>query len=176
MSDINTARRGQCRNKDEVLSWDEMFIWQAYIASLRSKDPSTQVGAVVVKNNRLLSEGYNGTPRGVADESFIWNKNKGADWIDTKYPYVIHAEANALINYHGLGADLVGATLYTTLYPCNDCAKLIIQSGINEVCYLRKPIDFSTNQIFQAAVRLFDRPDITVRQITVRKNFKMLVI
>lgn len=121
-------------NKDYI-SIEDCFALEALLTSLRSKDPNCQVGAVLVSSdNRILSTGYNGAPCGISDEEFPWQKE--GDFLDTKYAFVVHAEKNAIFGYTGDGAKLKGAKLYTTLFPCNECMKAIIQSGITEVIYL----------------------------------------
>ena len=120
--------------RTDVISWDEFFMRVAVAASLRSKDPNTQVGACIADtNHRILSVGYNGTPTGLNDDDFPWETD--ADPLLDKHNYVIHAEANAILNYRGSLKDLDGASVYVTLFPCNECAKAIIQSGISEVVY-----------------------------------------
>ena len=119
--------------RDGYISWDEYFMGVALLAAQRSKDPSTQVGACIVDaNNRILSTGYNGFPKGCSDDEFPWNRDDTLG--ETKYPFVVHAELNAILN--ASGKSLAGATLYVALFPCNECAKAIIQSGIAEVVYL----------------------------------------
>ena len=119
--------------RQNYLSWDEFFMGIAKLAGARSKDPSTQVGACIVdENNRVLAIGYNGTPNNFDDDAFPWDR-EGED-LETKYLYVIHAERNAIAN--GNRISLRGARIYVDLFPCNECAKLIIQSGIKEVIYL----------------------------------------
>ena len=117
--------------RNDYISWDEYFMGVALLAAKRSKDPNTQVGACIVnKNKRILSTGYNGFPYGCSDDTFSWDR----EGSDTKYKYVVHAELNAILNAGG--KDLSGARLYVDLFPCNECAKAIIQSGIAEVVYL----------------------------------------
>ena len=117
--------------RNDYISWDEYFMGVALLAAKRSKDPNTQVGACIVnKNKRILSTGYNGFPYGCSDDTFSWER----EGEDTKYKYVVHAELNAILNAGG--KDLSGARLYVDLFPCNECAKAIIQSGISEVVYL----------------------------------------
>ena len=117
----------------DYISWDEYFMGVALLAAERSKDPSTQVGACIVdENKRILSTGYNGFPQGCSDDEFPWNRDESLG--ETKYPFVVHAELNAILN--SSGKSLSGATLYVGLFPCNECAKAIIQSGIREVVYL----------------------------------------
>lgn len=117
--------------RNDYISWDEYFMGVALLAAKRSKDPNTQVGACIVnKNKRILSTGYNGFPYGCSDDTFSWER----DGDDTKYKYVVHAELNAILNAGG--KDLTGSRIYVDLFPCNECAKAIIQSGISEVIYL----------------------------------------
>ena len=117
-------------------SWDENFMLHAVVASARSKDPSSQVGACIVgSNNRILSLGYNGAPNSWDDNEFPWER-EAEDENYIKYPYVIHGEMNALLNYKGDNKDLVGSTVYVTLFPCSNCAKCLAQAGIKRVVYL----------------------------------------
>ena len=118
--------------REKYLSWDDYFMGLAVLSGKRSKDPNTQVGAcIVTPQNRIASVGYNGFPMGCSDDVFPWNRE--GDDINTKYPYVVHAELNAILNSK---ADLNGCTIYVSLFPCNECAKAIIQSGIKKVVYL----------------------------------------
>jgi len=120
----------------DYLNWDEYFMGIAVITSMRSKDPSTCVGACIVgDDNRILSTGYNGTPNGLSDDEFPWNRS-GNQQNETKYPYVCHAEFNAILNYHGSKKDFFNGRIYVNLFPCQECAKMLIQSGIKEVIYL----------------------------------------
>lgn len=122
--------------REDVLSWDESFMLHAVIASGRSKDPNSQVGACIVgPNKRILSLGYNGAPNQWSDDEFPWDRNN-EDPKNNKYPYVIHAEMNALLNYKGDNKDLEGSTVYVTLFPCHECAKCLAQAGIKKVVYL----------------------------------------
>ena len=117
--------------RTDYISWDEYFMGVAKLAARRSKDPSTQVGACIVsRENIIISTGYNGMPKGCSDDEFPWDRT-GAE---TKYPYVVHAELNAILNANG--RDLRGSRVYVALFPCNECAKAIIQSGVKEVIYL----------------------------------------
>lgn len=116
----------------DYISWDEYFMGVAMLSGMRSKDPNTQVGACIVSSdNKILSMGYNGFPIGCSDDDFPWEREGEA--LDTKYLYSTHSELNAILNYRGGSLD--GATLYVSLFPCNECAKAIIQSGISEVIY-----------------------------------------
>ena len=121
--------------RKDYISWDEYFMAIAKLSAKRSKDPNTQVGACIVSSdNRILSIGYNGAPNGYNDDNFPWDREGNP--LDTKYLYVVHAERNAILNYRGSRKDLEDAKIYVDLFPCNECAKLIIQSGIKEVIYL----------------------------------------
>ena len=119
--------------REGYISWDEYFMGVALLAAQRSKDPSTQVGACIVDDSkRILSTGYNGFPHGCSDDDFPWNRDDSKG--ETKYQFVVHAELNAILN--ASGKNLNGSTVYVALFPCNECAKAIIQSGITEVVYL----------------------------------------
>ncbi len=117
----------------DYISWDEYFMGVALLAAQRSKDPNTQVGACIVDDqNRILSTGYNGFPHGCSDDEFPWNRDESLG--ETKYQFVVHAELNAILNSRG--KSLAGSRVYVALFPCNECAKAIIQAGISEVVYL----------------------------------------
>lgn len=117
--------------RKDYITWDEYFMGIAKLSAKRSKDPNTQVGACIVnKDKKIVAIGYNGFPHGISDDEFPWD-NKG-DFLDTKYPYVVHAEANAILN---ATTTLDNTTLYVSLFPCNECMKLIIQAGIKEIVY-----------------------------------------
>lgn len=119
--------------RQDYISWDEYFMGVALLAAQRSKDPSTQVGACIVSpENKILSVGYNGMPTGCDDDDFPWARE--GDRLETKYPYVCHAELNAILNTRGF--NLTGSKIYVPLFPCNECAKAIIQAGIRTVIYL----------------------------------------
>lgn len=149
-------------NRTDYLSWDEYFMAIAKLSAMRSKDPSTQVGACIVgRDNRILSIGYNGAPNGVEDEAFPWKREGHA--LETKYLYVCHAEMNAILNYRGSRKDLENAKIYVDLFPCNECAKLIIQSGIKEVIYLSDKYAKTDNVI--ASKALFDMCGVTYKKL-----------
>lgn len=117
--------------RQDVLSWDSYFMGLAHLSAKRSKDPSTQVGAVIVDSNKhVIGIGYNGLPVGCSDDEFPWERD--GEFGDTKYPYVVHAELNAILNST---SSLKGCTIYVSLFPCNECAKAIIQSGISRIVY-----------------------------------------
>lgn len=119
--------------RNGYISWDEYFMGIALLSAKRSKDPSTQVGACIVNDeNRIMSVGYNGMPKGCSDDEFPWERDGGM--LDTKYAFVCHAELNAILNFRG--GSLSGCKVYCTLFPCNECAKAIIQSGLKEIIYL----------------------------------------
>lgn len=118
--------------REDYISWDEYFMGVSKLSGMRSKDPNTQVGACIVSNNnKILSMGYNGFPNGCDDDNFPWDRE--GDFMDTKYAYVTHSELNAILNYRG--GSLEGTKLYVSLFPCNECAKAIIQAGIKTVVY-----------------------------------------
>ena len=117
------------KKREDYLKWDEYFMAIAKLSAMRSKDPSTQVGACIVSSdNRILSIGYNGAPNGYNDDDFPWARD--GEELETKYPYVCHGELNAILNYRGNRRELESSTLYVTLFPCNECAKIVIQAGI----------------------------------------------
>ena len=121
--------------RTNYITWDEYFMSVAKLAAMRSKDPSTQVGACIVsQDNKILSMGYNGFPKGCSDDTFPWGKGD-PDPYNEKYLYVTHSELNAILNFRG--GSLEGSKLYVNLFPCNECAKAIIQAGIRTVIYER---------------------------------------
>ena len=118
--------------REGYLTWDEYFMGVAMLSGMRSKDPNSQVGACIVsEDNKILSMGYNGFPKGCSDDAFPWARE--GEPLDTKYLYVTHSELNAILNYRG--GSLEGAKMYVTLFPCNECAKAIIQAGIKTLVY-----------------------------------------
>ncbi|XP_051242420.1 deoxycytidylate deaminase isoform X2 [Dicentrarchus labrax] len=125
---------GTTRKREEYLEWPEYFMAVAFLSAQRSKDPSSQVGACIVnQENKIVGIGYNGMPNGCDDDLLPWSRSAD-DRLDTKYPYVCHAELNAIMNKNS--ADVKGCTMYVALFPCNECAKLIIQAGIRDVVFL----------------------------------------
>lgn len=147
------------KKRDDYISWDEYFMGVAILSSLRSKDPNTQVGACIVNADRkIVGVGYNGFPLGCSDDVLPWNRE--GDWIDTKYPYVCHAELNAILNSI---QNLKNCTIYVDLFPCNECAKAIIQSGIKKVVYLSdkyKDIDST-----KASKKMLDGAGVVYEQL-----------
>ena len=149
--------------RTDYITWEEYFMAVAQLSGLRSKDPSTQVGACIVnRNKRIIGIGYNGFPTGCSDDELPWNRE--GDFLDTKYPYVCHAELNAITNATNRH-DLDGATLYVSLYPCNECAKLIVQAGIREVVYLSDK--YAGDDKFVAARRILDMAGVRSRALHV---------
>ena len=144
----------------DYISWDEYFMGVALLASQRSKDPSTQVGACIIDDEkRILSTGYNGFPQGCSDDTFPWNRDESLG--ETKYQFVVHAELNAILN--ASGKKLAGAVLYVGLFPCNECAKAIIQSGIKEVVYLSDK--YHNTPAMSASRRMLDAAGVKFRMI-----------
>ena len=142
------------------ISWDEYFMGVAQLAAERSKDPSTQVGACIVDGEkRILSTGYNGFPHGCSDDEFPWNRDESKG--DTKYQYVVHAELNAILN--ASGKSLAGSTLYVGLFPCNECAKAIIQAGVKEVIYLSDKYKTTPNTV--ASRKMLNAAGIKLTQL-----------
>ena len=149
----------------DYISWDEYFMGVALLASRRSKDPSTQVGACIIDGEkRILSTGYNGFPHGCSDDEFPWNRDESKG--ETKYDYVVHAELNAILN--ASGKNLAGATVYVGLFPCNECAKAIIQSGIKEVIYLSDK--YHDTKSMASSRRMLDAAGVKYRQLKPTKS------
>lgn len=132
----------------------------AILSAKRSKDPNTQVGACIVnKKNRIVGTGYNGLPAGCSDDDFPWDKQ--GEFLETKYPYVCHAELNAILN--NIGMDLAGCRIYTALFPCNECSKAIIQSGISEVVYLSDK--YEATDTAKASKRMLENAAVVCRKV-----------
>lgn len=143
------------------ISWDEYFMGVALLSAKRSKDPNTQVGACIVNTSkRIVGIGYNGLPFGCDDDKYPWTNDKTGPYLDTKYPYVVHAEPNAILNST---SNLENASLYVTLFPCNECAKLIIQSGIKHIYYMDDKYKDEDSSI--ASRRMLDSAGVTYKQI-----------
>jgi len=160
------------KQRKDNLKWDEYFMAVAKLSAMRSKDPNTQVGACIVsKDNRILSIGYNGTPNGYSDECFPWDRE--GDPINTKYMYVVHAERNSILNFRGNNKELENSKIYVDLFPCNECAKEIIQSGIKEVIYLSDKYAHTNETI--VSKKLFDECGIKYRQLD-KENQKKIEI
>ncbi len=144
----------ESRKRTDYISWDEYFMGVAELSGMRSKDPNTQVGCCIVSSdNKIMSMGYNGLPIGCSDDEFPWNReNADDDPYNAKYVYVAHSELNAILNYRG--GSLEGSKLYVTLFPCNECAKAIIQAGIKTVIYADDKYAGSPGT--RASKRMFD--------------------
>ena len=149
--------------REDYISWKEYFMGVALLAAKRSKDPNTQVGACIVdKNNIILSTGYNGFPYGCSDDNYPWER----EGDETKYPYVVHAELNAILNANG--KSLKGAKIYVDLFPCNECAKAIIQSGISEVIYMYDK--YADSEATIAAKQMFTSAGVKLTQFKSKKD------
>ena len=155
--------------RTDYINWDEYFMGVATLSGMRSKDPNTQVGACIVSpENKILSLGYNGMPIGCDDDAMPWERE--GDPLDTKYMYVCHAELNAILN--SAHNNLKGARVYVTLFPCNECAKAIIQSGVKEVYYLSDK--YADTLATMASKRMMDSAG--VRYIQMRTEIKSITL
>ena len=149
--------------RSDYISWDEYFMGIAMLAAKRSKDPSTQGGACIVStDNIIISTGYNGMPKGCSDDEFPWER----EGEENKYPYVVHAELNAILNANG--RDLRDSRLYVALFPCNECAKAIIQSGVKEVVYLSDK--YADTPVTKASKRMLDAAGVRYTQLNTALN------
>ena len=145
--------------RQDYLSWDEYFMGIALLSAGRSKDNNTQVGACIVSDeNKILSVGYNGMPTGCNDDDMPWERE--GDFLDTKYPFVCHAELNAILNRST--GSLKNARIYVSLFPCNECAKAIIQTGIREVVYWEDK--YADSDSVKASKKMFAMAGVTIRQ------------
>lgn len=155
---MNDKRTGK---RSTYLSWDDYFMSVALLSAQRSKDPNTQVGACIVnRQKRIVGVGYNGFPTGCSDDTLPWCRD--GDFLETKYPYVCHAELNAVLN--SVPGHLNDCTIYTALFPCNECAKVIIQVGIREVVYLSDK--YAASDSVKASRRMFDQAGVQCRELT----------
>ena len=156
--------------REDYISWDEYFMAVAKLAGMRSKDPNSQVGACIVsEENKILSMGYNGFPLGCSDDEYPWER-EGDDPLTTKYFYVTHSELNAILNYRG--GSLEGAKIYVSLFPCNECAKAIIQSGIKTVIYScdkydKTPAVIASKKMMESGGVTFRKYEPTGRKIEI---------
>lgn len=145
--------------ENKVLSWDSYFMALAHLSAKRSKDPSTQVGAVIVNDDkRVVGIGYNGFPQGCADDVFPWGRE--GEFLDKKYAYVVHAELNAILNAQQL---VKNCTIYVSLFPCNECAKAIIQSGIKKIVF--ESNKYKDTPEVQASMRMLDAAKVEYHQL-----------
>jgi dCMP deaminase len=148
------------KKRQDYISWDEYFMGVALLSARRSKDPNTQVGACIVNDKKkIVGAGYNGLPLACDDDEFPWEKQ--GDFLQTKYPYICHAELNAILN--NIGMDLTGCKIYTALFPCNECAKAIIQSGITEVIYLSDK--YEGTDTAKASRLMLDKAGVVCRKV-----------
>ena len=146
------------KSRKNYISWDECFMQMSYVIAERSKDPNTQVGAVIVNNqNVVVGMGYNGFPRGIKNEDLPWDRD--GDLLNTKYPYIVHAETNAIFNSN---TSTKNCRIYVKLFPCNECAKAIIQNGIKEIIF--ESDKYHDKDIFIASRKLLNQAGITSRQ------------
>jgi len=153
------------KKRQNYLSWDEYFMGIALLSAERSKDPSTQVGACIVnKDKKIIGLGYNGFPIGCSDEDLPWERS--GSFLETKYAYVCHAELNAIIN--SVGKELKDCSIYVALFPCNECAKVIIQSGIKEVVYLSDK--YAETDSTKAAKIMFNQSGVNYRQLKITRE------
>ena len=147
--------------RSDYISWDDYFMAVALLSAQRSKDPNTQVGACIVnRQKRIVGVGYNGFPTGCSDDTLPWCRE--GDFLDTKYPYVCHAELNAILN--SVPGNLTNCIIYTALFPCNECAKVIIQAGIHEVVYLSDK--YADTDSVRAAKTMFDQAGVACRKLS----------
>jgi dCMP deaminase len=148
------------KKRENYISWDEYFMGVALLSARRSKDPNTQVGACIVnQKNKIVGAGYNGLPIGCHDDEFPWQKE--GIFLETKYAYVCHAELNAILN--NIGMDLQGCKIYTALFPCNECTKAIIQSGITEVIYLSDK--YKATDVCKASKHMLQTAGVSYRKV-----------
>ncbi|MGI6325443.1 MAG: deoxycytidylate deaminase [Saccharofermentanales bacterium] len=151
------------------INWDEYFMGIALLSAKRSKDPNTQVGACIVSpEHKIVSVGYNGMPIGCSDDEFPWGRE--GEPLDTKYPYVCHAELNAILN--NVGFNLKDCTIYTPLFPCNECGKAIIQSGIREVVFISDK--YAETDSVKASKRMMDHAGVRYRRL--KSNLQSLTL
>ena len=150
--------------REDYLSWDEYFMGIAFLSGMRSKDPSTQVGACIIdEDKKIIGIGYNGFPMGSSDDPMPWGRE--GDFLETKYPYVVHAELNAILNSI---KSLKNSTIYVTHFPCNECAKAIVQSGIKKVVYFSdKHKDLETTK---ASKKILENANVEISHINLDKE------
>lgn len=160
--------------RQDYLSWDEYFMGIAQLTSMRSKDPNTQVGACIAsEDNRVLSVGYNGAPNNFDDDDFPWAREGNP--LETKYPYVCHAELNAILNFRGNMRELQGARIYVYYFPCVKCTQALIQAGISEVIYLHDFDHSSADVDVEASIRMFKKCGVKYRQFNTTKHKEIIL-
>ncbi len=151
--------------RKDYISWDEYFMGISLLSGMRSKDPSTTVGACIVdKNNRIVSIGYNGFVNGCSDDDFPWGRE--GEFLETKYPFVVHAEQNAILNARG--KSLEDCTIYVNLFPCHDCAKNIIQSGIKKVIYIEDK--YKDTDSIKASKMMFEKSGVVYSKLKTKTD------
>lgn len=159
MKSLKTTKR------TNYINWDEYFMSIAFLSAHRSKDPNTQVGACIAsKQNKIVGVGYNGFPIGCSDDELPWARE--GDFLETKYPYVCHAEVNAILN--SIFRDLHDCTMYVALFPCNECAKIIIQSGIKNLVYASDK--YADTDVVKAAKIMFDKSGVIYRKLLIQSE------
>ena len=156
--------------RTDYISWDEYFMSVAMLSAMRSKDPNTQVGACIVNQDRkIVGTGYNGFPIGCSDDELPWGREGNP--LQTKYPFVCHAELNAILN--SISRDLRGCTLYVVMFPCNECAKAIIQSGIKEVIY--RDNKYPDSDSVKASSMMLEQAGVKLRQLVLNKTLEIRI-
>ncbi|KAJ1346307.1 hypothetical protein KIN20_001064 [Parelaphostrongylus tenuis] len=165
LGNLRLQKEKSSGKRNDYLSWEDYFMAVAKLASMRSKDPITQVGCTIVnRENKIIGTGYNGFPVGISDDDLPWTKGN-ANPLENKHTYVVHAEMNAIINK--IMNNIEGCTLYTTLMPCNECAKMIIQSRLAEVVFLH---DRQGSWQFDATKRMFDLAGVKYRRFETKRE------
>lgn len=150
--------------RKNYISWDDYFMWIALLSSKRSKDPWKRVGACIVNDkNKIIWIWYNGFPIWCSDDELPWN-SEADDILDKKNTYVVHSEVNAILNSI---EKLDNSKLYVLLFPCNECAKIIIQSWIKEVVYLK---EYRYTKIVEATKRMFNLSWIKTRKLNPKEK------
>ena len=156
--------------RTDYISWDEYFMSVAMLSAMRSKDPNTQVGACIVNQDRkIVGTGYNGFPIGCSDDELPWGREGNP--LQTKYPFVCHADLNAILN--SISRDLRGCTLYVVMFPCNECAKAIIQSGIKEVIY--RDNKYPDSDSVKASAMMLKQAGVKLRQLVLNKTLEIKI-
>lgn len=156
--------------RTDYISWDEYFMSVAMLSAMRSKDPNTQVGACIVNQDlKIVGTGYNGFPKGCSDDELPWGRDGNP--LQTKYPFVCHAELNAILN--SISRDLRGCTLYVVMFPCNECAKAIIQSGITEVVY--RDNKYPDSDSVKASTIMLEQAGVKLRQLVQNKTLEIRI-
>lgn len=156
--------------RTDYITWDEYFMSVAMLSAMRSKDPNTQVGACIVnQDKKIVGTGYNGFPIGCSDDVLPWGRDGNP--LQTKYPFVCHAELNAILN--SISRDLRGCTLYVVMFPCNECAKAIIQSGIKEVIF--RDNKYPDSDSVKASTMMLKQAGVNVRQLVLNKTIEIKI-